>query len=137
MAERPARAEACFEAGEGGSSSSSSLSSSSEAEEGLVEEGDEGGEVEKVVAWRALCRCCCFEGCGCACRFEEEEGDVAEAEEADDISGVVALSVMCMASDGCCEGRLAMLGWLLAGVCPFGFGREACSRWGLAGVVGS
>lgn len=103
MAERLARASACLEAGEGGSSSSSS-------EDGGEEEGeaDEGGEVEKVVGWRFLC---CFEWCGCCVRgFEEEEGEVEEVvEEADDIRGVVALSVMCMASVGCCDGRVAML----------------------------
>lgn len=96
------------------------------------EEADEGGEVEKVVVWRFVC-CCCFEGCGCccgcACRFEE--GDVEEVGEADDIRGVVALSVMCMASEGCCEGRLAMLAGWLACWPAFPFGREeGISRWG-------
>lgn len=114
MAERLVRAWDCLEAGEGGSRSSSSSSS---AEDGVEEgeEADEGGEVEKAVVCRVLC---CFErrDCWCcACGFEEE-GEVEEVEEADDIRGVVALSVMCTASDGCCEGRLAMLGWL-ADVC--------------------
>jgi hypothetical protein len=39
--------------------------------------------------------------------MEEEEEEV---EGADEIRGVVALSVMWMASDGCWEGRFAMLG---------------------------
>lgn len=104
MAERLARASACREAGEGGSSSSSSSSEDGGEEVG---EGDEGGEVEKVVGWRFLC---CFEWCGCCVRGFEEEGEVEEVvEEADDIRGVVALSVMCMASEGCCAGRVAML----------------------------
>lgn len=85
-------------------------------EEGEGEEADEGGEVEKVVVCRVLF---CFEWCDrwcCACNFEEE-GEVEEVEEADDIKGVVALSVMCTASDGCCEGRLAMLACLCVRAC--------------------
>lgn len=107
MADRLVRAVACLVAGEGGSSSSSSSSAEDGVEDG-GEEVDEGGEVEKAFGCRFLC---CFEWCDCcSCGCVEEEGrEVEEVDEAaDDIRGVVALSVMCMASDGCCEGRLAM-----------------------------
>lgn len=103
MAERLVRAVACLVAGEGGSSSSSSSES---AEEDGGEEDDEGGDVEKAFGcWRFLC---CFEWWWCDCSCVEEEGREVDEAAADDIRGVVALSVMCMASEGCCEGRLAM-----------------------------
>lgn len=80
-----------------------------EGEEGVVEvgeEGVEGGEVEKVVG-RFVCFWC-GGWCCCCCAWDCEEDE--EDEEEDDIRGVVARSVMCRAREGCCEGRLAILG---------------------------
>lgn len=115
----------CFVAGEGGGSSVSvSVVSLSE----LLGEGEEGGDVEKVVGgfwvrfrWFGLCCCCC----------EMVEVEVVAADD-EDIRGVVALSVMWMASEGCLAGRLAMVGWLAGEA-----GWLAPCSFGLAGREGS
>lgn len=87
------------------------------------EEGEEGGDVKNLVGgfWVRFryCGCCCCEEEGCEV-FEE----VVVAADDDDIRGVVALSVMWMASEGCLAGRLAMFG--LAGEAGLPLVRLVC-----------